>query len=72
MGFEAFAPAVGSEEAKFVPMILTRSKFEQELEKEFRRGTNIHSILVQLNKTALYLIQIYRIALMNLIIYFRA
>ncbi|MCM3389898.1 aminotransferase class V-fold PLP-dependent enzyme [Ureibacillus chungkukjangi] len=38
MGFEAFAPAVGSEEAKFVPMILTRSKFEQELEKRISKG----------------------------------
>ncbi|MDI7740619.1 aminotransferase class V-fold PLP-dependent enzyme [Lysinibacillus fusiformis] len=40
MGFEPFAGAVGSEEAKFVPMILTRKKFEQELEKRISKGND--------------------------------
>ena len=40
MGFEPFAPAVGTEEAKFVPMILTRKKFELELEKRISKGNH--------------------------------
>ncbi|WP_346235126.1 GNAT family N-acetyltransferase [Lysinibacillus telephonicus] len=40
MGFEQFADAVGSEEAKFIPMVLTRRKFEQGLEK--RIATSSH------------------------------
>ncbi|MBY0120320.1 GNAT family N-acetyltransferase [Bacillus sp. S/N-304-OC-R1] len=31
MGFEAFAEAVGSENAQFVPMVLTRKQFEQSI-----------------------------------------
>lgn len=31
MGFEAFAEAVGSEDAQFVPMVLTRKQFEQSI-----------------------------------------
>jgi Aminotransferase class-V len=39
MGFEPFADAVGTEEAKFVPMVLTREKIEQGLEKRIATGT---------------------------------
>lgn len=38
MGFKPFADAVGTEEAKFVPMILTRKQFKQKLEKRIAKG----------------------------------
>ncbi|KGR74377.1 GNAT family N-acetyltransferase [Ureibacillus sinduriensis] len=40
MGFVPFAEAVGTEEAKFVPMILTKNKFEQALEKRISKGNH--------------------------------
>lgn len=39
MGFTQFAPAVGTEEAKFLPMVLTRLQFEQSLQQRLANGS---------------------------------
>ena len=38
MGFTQFAPAVGTEEAKFLPMVLTRQQFERSLQQRLATG----------------------------------
>lgn len=40
MGFTQFAPAVGAEEAKFLPMVLTRQQFELSLQQRLTKGSS--------------------------------
>lgn len=39
MGFTQFAPAVGEEEAQFLPMVLTRQQFESSLKQRLTKGS---------------------------------
>ena len=37
LGFEPFADPVGTEEAKFIPMVLTRDRFDQSVAARFKQ-----------------------------------
>ncbi len=55
MGFTQFAPAVGSQEAMFLPMVLTRQQFEESLQQRLaKENYTFYPGPVKQNGTILY------------------